>query len=463
MKKASLVILTILITHCIQAQDLAMTQRWIKVGNSLREAHQFEQGETYLLRGLKSAQILKNNYWQGVASEYLGLLYMNTNEMVSAGQYLNAALRFYQGLRLNLSAKVVKDLMNDHNISSEQTWQYYGGIEVGSKGVKYSIIKVRRKEGRLAFIYLKDGSRNTQIIDFSPSAIKETSEAVKAFMDSIAQYSIKVPADNIFVAVSSGVKQEADKVAGREEQLRKALVEQIPTYGRHIEFLNACQEGDLTIKGIIPASYLYASSLMDIGSGNTKGGYRTKGENTIACVTIPWGTSTFAKKIAGKSTDFATQYFQDSIKPVLVNEIARKPGLTNRQIAYYSGGIFWAMCNYLHPENVTDDFTEFTLKDVDKFLNDATNNYDVLINPDLSRINNTEMLQEAKKQIARTQTTFNKDNIIAGALIIKGILSEMERLGSKEKSYAFARFGYVGWISGYIVTKIDNDFNTVKD
>ena len=71
-------------------------------------------------------------------------------------------------------------------------------------------------------------------------------------------------------------------------------------------------------------------------------------------------------------------------------------------------------------------------------------------------------LAEAEKLVARTNTTFNKDNIIAGTLLVRGILSEMQRLGVSGKHFIFSRYAYVGWISGYIVKKVDDDFKKLK-
>lgn len=450
-------------TFNLTAQDLNTAQRWIKAGNSLREAHQFEQSEIYLLKGEKAVKRLNNQYWEAVAAEYLGLLYNNTGDIAAAKRYFTTALNLYQAQKLQLSISAIKGIMNDRDIITDNTWQYYGGIDIGSRGVKYSIIKVRRKQGHFTFVYLKDASKNTQVIDFTRGAILETAVAVKAYLDTILNYNTSIKMENIFIAVGSGVKQEADKVSGREDILRNTVASAIPGYTRRIEFLDPCTEGDLTIKGVLPADYLFTSSLIEIGSGNSKGGYRLKDSKVAECFTIPWGTTTLSKRISKIPKQDVEQFFTDSINRSIVDEVAKKTGLTDRKYAFFGGGIFWAICNYLYPEKIKDDFTEITLQDVNKFLKAANTGYNTLIEPDLSMIVDGNELAEAEKQIARTHTTFNKDNIIAGALLARGILSEMQRLGVSGKHFIFSRYAYVGWISGYIVKKVDDDFKKVKE
>ncbi len=329
------------------------------------------------------------------------------------------------------------------------------GIEVGSRGVKFSIIKVDKILHHFGFTYLKDGSLNTQVIEFTPDAIAQTAKAVKAYYDTILQYNNgAIARDKIFIAVSSGVKQEAIKKPGMEELLRVAIKNAVPKYTKPIEFLDPCTEGDLTIKGVVPTHYLYTSSLVDIGSGNTKGGFRLKNTKVAECFNIPWGTTTLTKRLSKLPKADAAQYFNDSINPFIVVEVIKKRGLTNSKHNYFSGGIYWAISNYLYPSKIIQDYTRLTPVDIDRFLEAARNNYDSLINPDLSSIKNEAQLAEAKKQIERTRTTFNQDNLIAGGLLVKSIFTEFEKWGIKDKHYVFPRFAYVGWISGYIVKKL---------
>ncbi len=339
--------------------------------------------------------------------------------------------------------------------------QYYAGIEIGAKGVKYSIIKARREDGQIVFTPVQDGSKNTSVIDFTQNAIIETGDAVKIFFDTVTSFKEKIPADHVFIAVSSGVKQEADKQTGTGEKLLQAIKEAVPAYRKKIEFLTPCRESELTIRGVVPSAYLFSGSLTDIGSGNTKGGYCIKGQNA-ECISIPWGTATLAKKING---NMASTFYTDSVLPVIRSEIERKPGMTKYAVSYCTGGIYWAMCNYLYPQNVKKDICEFTKKDIEKLLKLASSEeYELLTHPNLSSITDNEILQGAQKQISRSQATFNKNQIIAGGMLMKGIMDEMERnkKPENERHYYFVRNGYVGWISGYIASSIEEEHNKTK-
>src|SRR5215470_15270184 len=55
----------------------------------------------------------------------------------------------------------------------------YAGIEVGSKGVKMSVIEIgKNAQSRGAFNVLKDSSVNTDFITFSPSTFHNTLEGL---------------------------------------------------------------------------------------------------------------------------------------------------------------------------------------------------------------------------------------------------------------------------------------------
>ena len=444
------------------AQTLLTAQRWIKAGNSLREAGQYELSEKNLQRGFNAAHTLKNDYWEAVASEYFGLLYSTLSDKVSATQYFNNALRLYQSQNLSLSVKALRSIMSDKNIVTANSWVTYGGIEVGSRGIKFTIIKAQFSGGHFVFQNIKSGSRNTSVIEFTPQAIADTKEAVKNFFDTLQMYKEKIPVENIFIAVSSGVKQEADKKPGSEASLKTALIEAVPLYKREIGILNACQEAMLTVKGVVPKAELYSSSLIDVGSGNTKGGCWLFNPSSFKCLSIPLGTSTTTNKLP-KNADSAVMFFRDSLSSIITSEINRNPEITNRSDVFFTGGIIWAVCNYMHPEKIKNDFTEFTQQDVETFLQKAQKSYDQLINPDLTSITDMSDFSMAQTMVTNTRSTFNQRNLIAGALLLRSILSELNATGVKNKQFAFARDGNVGWISGFIATKLDDEYKGLAD
>src|SRR5438046_5960175 len=87
----------------------------------------------------------------------------------------------------------------------------YAGIEVGSKGVKMSVIEIgRNAQSRGAFNILKDSSVNTDFISFSEPTFHATLEGICGLYSTLVkQY--KIQPRYVFTLVSSGVKIQAEK------------------------------------------------------------------------------------------------------------------------------------------------------------------------------------------------------------------------------------------------------------
>src|SRR5579859_5051908 len=444
-----------------RTQDMVMTQKQIKVGNSLREAQQFDNSEEYLLRGLANAQHLHSQYWEAVADEYLGLLYRDLKQETNSSRYLNNALRLYTAIGMSLSARVVRDILDE---VSERGAGIYGGVEIGAKGVKFSVVGAWLSNGGLSFQSLRSGTNNVGVISLTDNAIHDAAMVVRAFMDTLEHNSTPIPDNQIFIAVSSGVKQELDRHPGTEVKLLNAIAAVAP--GKSIGILTPGMEAKLTIKGIVPSNYLLRSTTMDIGSGNTKGGYFTS-RTEFDSLSIPWGTGTLANKLNGKSDvpGYARQFFNDSIRNnpnnPLTEELQRRSAFLDRRYAFFSGGIVWVLVTYLYPEKAKEDVVEFREGDVDRFLQLVSTDAEKLRNPDLTKITDEAVMQAANTDIAGTRQ-FNTTQLIAGAVILKGIMAEMNRVAPK-KNFYFLRNGVTGWITGYIVNQIAEGYSAKTD
>lgn len=444
----------------VGAQDLVMAQKQIKVGNSLREAQQYDNSEDYLMRGLTNAQRLHSQYWEAVANEYLGLLYRDLKDETNSTRYLNNALRLYTALGLSLSARTVRDMLDG---GTGRGVAVYGGIEIGAKGVKYSIVKTWQSNGGLSFQSLKSGTVPVNIFVSTDNAITDAANAVRAYLDTLAHFSTPVTNERVFIAVSSGVKQELDKHPGTQDRLINALATVVP--GHTVAILTPDVEAKLTIRGIVPYSYLLRSTTMDIGSGNTKGGYFLD-RNTFEGLSIPWGTGTLAAQLNGQTDVLAAawQFFNTNIRNnpsnPLTAEMQRRSAFLDRRFAFFSGGIVWCVVTYLYPEKAKDDIVEFREGDVDRFLKAMVKNPDSLRNPDLSRLTDDAVMQAAGTDVKSTRQ-FSNTQLIAGAVILKGIMEEMNRSQPK-KNYYFLRNGVTGWISGYIANQIADGYRAER-
>src|SRR5882672_3610259 len=113
---------------------------------------------------------------------------------------LSAAVFLFFGLSAQESLK----LKYDNSI-------VYAGIEVGSKGVKMSLLELGKDSKTSgAFNILKDSSVNTDFISFTQPTFNATLNGLSnLYSAAITKYNI--PSNRVFTVVSSGVKLQAEK------------------------------------------------------------------------------------------------------------------------------------------------------------------------------------------------------------------------------------------------------------
>ncbi len=344
--------------------------------------------------------------------------------------------------------------------------ELHGGIEVGSKGIKAIAIRVTGETDDYTVKVVYAEIINTTVVQtrnglFTPEAIRDTANAIQQFYQRLKQ-DHRVPTENIHIAISSGV------IGNNPQDLAAEITKRT---GQTATFLDVDTEVQLTIAGAIPKRFKLAqkwydnrsiSVLIDVGSGNTKGGYQQQRQVAVGTagfdyVTwgIPKGTVTFTNeinKVAGESADnktfanAAVTLANDSIRSPLRSEIARKPGLLNRRKVYLSGGIVWAMATLLHPED-RRSFPALTVEDINTFYSRATTNAESLLEPDLSKITNAAVRQEAEREVESVRNTFTPKNIIAGAEILRALAVEMNLTG---KRIYYVRYGHLAWILSYV-------------
>ena len=346
----------------------------------------------------------------------------------------------------------------------------YGGIEVGSKGVKATAIRAIENDDEYAVKLVYAEVVNTTIMQlkegkFAPDVIRDTAAAIGKLMTRM-KTEYKVPESHIGIVGSSGLR------ADNPQDLVKAVREKT---GKTMSFLDVETEVQLSIVGTIPQRYRTKtgwadnrgiSVLIDVGSGNTKGGYQTirqmptgTADYDYVTVSIPKGTVTFTNEVnqaVGEAADLAAfarkakDLSPTSVRVALRKEMERKPGLYNRQRVYLTGGIVWAMVTLLHPED-RRTFVPVTSEDISQFYRMVTTDpqgLQKLLNPDLTkRITNRQVRLEAEKEIESVRNAFSPSNLIAGAEILKAVNTDFALSG---KRIRFARYGYLSWILSYV-------------
>ncbi|TAH04102.1 MAG: hypothetical protein EAZ16_06335 [Sphingobacteriales bacterium] len=453
----------LLLFATVQAQDgykkINNALRYLKLGNTLREAQQYDLSEQYLRKGLQLVTAQGDKYWEAAMYENLGMLYKDQDNLTEAARYFNRSITIYKQLKMSLSQKAVEQLLN----SAEGVAQAYAGIEITTKGVKMSIVAVElNSSNEVEYVLRADTSVNPEPGAITAQSNQETADAIKFFLEA-AKTKYGIAGSNIYVVMASSFKAELDKKNKLAEFISAVTPANAPA-GFSIKFVTPAEESELSVLGTVPPKRRYTTSLIDIGSGSTKGGYFMDATETFDPLVLNVGTKSFVKIIKDKNpagiADFAGKaalLWRDSLQQTARTELGRRAGLKNRGSVYVSGGIVWCMVSYLYPEKAMDNYIEITPEDVRRFKNMAAQNFGALIQPGMAHIINDNTLKQARINVSRAQNTFDQESIIAGAIWLDGLITELNSTQPQKRFY-FPRYGYVGWISGYIARAVAADY-----
>lgn len=344
----------------------------------------------------------------------------------------------------------------------------YCGIEVGSKGVKMSVIEIgKNAKSSGAFNILKDTSVNTDFISFTDPSFNATLQGFLGMYNK-ARDEYKIPPKRVFTVISSGVKMQSEK--DNKTEWVKKLVDQFRTAtgepGRIVEVVDVEKEAKLSHLGIVPDSRRYSTFLIDIGSGNTKGGFFPFGNtNDFKLFQLNWGTKSTANAAEKRCEgDVSLPNFNKQMQRVLA-------GAENAEIIYavnssgafplsdniaVSGGIAWAVATLTHPELTDNPIVSVSFDEVKKFCEKLYNNYDALSSKFLTvNINRTAEKESAVAEINRVHKVFDQKSLMSGAGLLLKIMRQFES-AFETKHFYLVKNGQVGWVSAYVDDAIDN-------
>jgi hypothetical protein len=452
----------LVITHAT-AQDhykkINIALRYMKLGNTLREAQQYDLSEKYLRQGLEIITQQGDKYWEAATYENMGLLYKDQDKPEDAARYFNKALAIYRQLKMSLSEKALEQLLT----GAEGKEQSYAGIEIGAKGVKLSILSIQlNSSGEVEYILKSDSSVNPEPAAMTPQSQQETADALRKFID-IAKARYNIPDEKLYVVISSGLKAELDK-KNKVADFIKAVTPASapPTFS--IQTVTSAEEAELAVLGTVPPKRRYSTSLIDVGSNKTNGGYFMDASQSFDAIYLPVGTKSFVSMIKKKSPSNMTEFasaaealWKDSLSQIVRDELGRRAGLKNRSSTYLGGGIVWCIATYLYPEKSDDNYVELTPEDIRRFRSVVVTNYTKTIQPDISNISKETLMMDARKTISRAQNTYDQESLIAGAVWIDGLMKELNTT-QPVKRFFFSKYAYVGWISGYISRAVAEDY-----
>jgi tetratricopeptide (TPR) repeat protein len=423
-----------------------VSQRKLNLGETYRKMKEYEKAEKYILEGLEGVKKVGDKYWEAVGYEYLGWLYRDKGDKKTAKDYLTRAYNLFKSLGAERDA--LDALLSLQELEKPRV-AIYGGVEIGSKGVKAQAYRIGFKGDE--FYDLQEVFResiNTTIIAgvketgaFSKDGIEETAQAVKTLIEKLKEKG--VPGNNIFVVTSSAISsvKNRDELAKRVEELT----------GYKLEFLTVKDEVLYGIAGAVPPKYFYNSILVDVGSGNTKIGYLEKvGDSVnVRSFELPYGTVSLTER-ASKGKDFRTELagaLSKEVEPVLKREAQKNPAYLNRKNVFLVGGIVWAITTLQKPGQVEEAYVRLSASDIRNFVQAIRQNPDNVLNPDLSKLK-PEIRDKAKKQIEKVKDVFSVDNLYAGGMLLESL---GKGLKFEKRNLLFPRYG--NWLVGYVVLR----------
>ncbi len=430
----------------------------LKTANSLMEAQQFEAAEEYYKQGLGKAKLLKDYYNQAIAYEGLGNLFTKLDQPEMAIANYKNAIKLYRSQGLTVMANITESLLK----SVQGIGELYAGVEIGAKGIKLSVIEVKLSKDREYDYTLKiDTSMNTDAASLSYQSEKETSDAITILLD-IIKNRYQIPAKKTFIVISSGLKQELDrynKVDYFAGIVRPKNMDPLIK----ISYVTPAQESELSFMGIVPQKNRFNTDQLDIGSGNTKGGYFNANKIFVP-VTFPLGTKSFQRLIESKTQgvlkDYLTtaqQIMDDSLARLMVYEFANKKEFKSRDIVYLSGGIVWAIASLMHPESINNNYTEISHREISAFRNLIFSKYEEITRPDITLISNAEDSRASMRNINRVLKTYDQKALLAGAIWLDELLQQVNTINPSKK-FIYPKYAYVGWISGYIIKRVTQQY-----
>lgn len=230
---------------------------------------------------------------------------------------------------------------------------------------------------------------------------------------------------------------------------------------RKVEVVDIKDEARLSHMGIVPEEKRYSTFLVDIGSGNTKGGYFPNGNTSeIKLFQVNWGTKSISNAVDKRMEgDQSMSNFSRQLYRVL-------SGAPNSEIEYavnvsgaynmsdniaFSGGIAWSVSTLLYPEMVDNSVIPVTYDEVQKFSERLLRNYsDFSTEATLKKVaDNTVDKALLLKEVKDVNKVFDQKALIAGVGLLLKIMRQFEGVYEKKQFY-LVKNGQVGWISAYV-------------
>ena len=219
----------------------------------------------------------------------------------------------------------------------------------------------------------------------------------------------KIDDSKIFIVASSGVG------LAKNTALLVKLVKELTN--ENMEVISSQLESKLSFKGCIPPKFYDKALLIDIGGGNTKGGYVDviNDENTVFFpVNLDLGTISLTEKIkkkinSEKITDFTNEsiLYSTSLKTEVFEMLNKRAKTFHKSNIYTSGGAVWAFYTLSTLGEAPQNFNMYALDDVLK--------YDQILKYNFEKF---QALAKTDKEVDRVLNTYSQKHLISANNIL---------------------------------------------
>ncbi len=337
----------------------------------------------------------------------------------------------------------------------------YGGVEIGAKGIKASAVEVDTADSSASLKVLELEKRTVDVTlsrlkgkRFDTVLIDDVASVVEDFIKALKS-ELGVPEANIQVVASSGVPFAAnlpDLVAAIRKQT-----------GKDLDKIDATEEATLAAIALVPKDLRTKAVVIDIGSGNTKGGAfldESGSPERFATVDVPFGTTTLSKAIdkeaaeAGKSkAEVAREAGSQLFGAPFRQQLTEKPELGQRNVVLFGGGSVWAFVTIMRPETALEPFPKVTAADIKAYVERITQTPGKYPEVEFGRVKDAAVRKAASADYDRIRgasgatPVFKPEELQAGAVLLEQV---SDALAFSKRTVYFDRKAVTAWITARI-------------
>lgn len=349
---------------------------------------------------------------------------------------------------------------------------YRGGFDIGSQGVKISIIGFYHRDGKLKYRLVYDRQETVGLVKgmelnngkLRPADVQDAVATVQEMLKDASE-TYGMSNRDFIIYTSSGVNL-ASNVADLDVLTQKIL--NMPT----VTSMPTKVEATYSVRAGLAREDFDKAILVDVGGGNLKGGIlqpyvSASGATryTFKSYSIEYGARRIAERIMMRKTDPAEYQnelrvmVEDSISPLIRMSLNDNPEIKTigRSIVYLTGGAAYQFITWKYPEKVREEIVEFTMNDFYQFI-------DMLNSPTgwidwqgktFAKIDDPKLREQVEKDhIKATKRVYNREGCLAGTLLAQQVFREIGNLNTK--TFYFTRDAY--WINALIFDTYKREF-----